>query len=262
MCRWGWKAQASKMSSEARIGFAGVILALIATAAFVLWPNNRTIAWALLALATVLLVVWVWLEVRASQSGWRLRLPFERTDSTTSAWTFDPRTILFEVRHLYLSGLTRAEPFITFLLVVQNASGRDIEITDIKGRVNISGEVCGAPPVLELLSQPTLRLSSQLWENQSLTIRQPVTPGHADRLVMLLQDAGVIAFALAGLELVGTMSAGTTKTALPRCAINQWFRAKGPVDLLNGNGNLIRLDGMFVSQQAYNGEGERITPSS
>ncbi len=50
------------MSFGDRLGLAGLIVALLAIAAFYLWPDKKWIGWPCLALAVILSLAWVGFE--------------------------------------------------------------------------------------------------------------------------------------------------------------------------------------------------------
>jgi hypothetical protein len=55
------------MSWGSRLGLAGLIVALLGIAAFYLWPEKKWIGWLCVALAFILGVVWLWLEMKKEE---------------------------------------------------------------------------------------------------------------------------------------------------------------------------------------------------
>jgi hypothetical protein len=52
------------MSTDRRIGIMGLIVAFFGIAAFYLWPDKRWIGWLSLCVATALLILWIFAELR------------------------------------------------------------------------------------------------------------------------------------------------------------------------------------------------------
>jgi hypothetical protein len=175
-----------------------------------------------------------------SYAAWRSHMK-RRSDL---AWQFNPDSIRIRTQTLNFTGLTKTDPTLYFYLTVLNASGRNLEITGIEGRVQCGGD---SGLVAAQLDQPHQQLP--IGSLQSMYFHQVFSPAVAEKIINELKGEGTnVSFDCSSMRLVGV--AGKLPIAIP--LYQATCRVKGPF-LLDGDdqANMWPLEYTLVSQTRY-----------
>ena len=181
-----------------------------------------------------------------------------RRRSTHIDWYAFSFQIPIENSGLWLTGLTYSEPFLAFKFWVTNATKRPVEITGVKGTININGP-CNAPPRLTSHQSQGIKFRPPQIETYEVTIEQPVTPANASSIIETLKRSdGLVRFRFNGVQLAGavTLERGDV-VVLQNCYLDRTSRGtvgmgicvKGPMDITS-NGLIGRSDSCFVPLDA------------
>jgi hypothetical protein len=165
---------------------------------------------------------------------------------------------------LWLTGLTRPEPFVAFKFMVTNATKKPVEITGINGIININGP-CNAPARLTSFQTQGIKFRPQI-ETYEITIEQPVTATNASNIIETLKRKdGFVRFGFSEVQLTGTVALDTDRiVALENCYLDRTSRGtvgmgigvRGPIDLITSpDEQLGRPEPCFVSQRIYDDQG-------
>lgn len=144
-----------------------------------------------------------------------------------------------EISGLWLKGLTFPDPFVAFKFMLTNATKKRIEITGLKGTININGPCSLKPRLFDHQRQTTIKWGPQI-QPYEIMIEQPVMPENADLIKEALKrNDGSVHFGFSEVQFVGKVTLDNGDVVdLEKCYLDRTIKGtigmgisvKGPMD--------------------------------
>jgi hypothetical protein len=177
--------------------------------------------------------------------------PLRKAVSVQKPKPFDQRSLRLWIDHVYLLGLGNTDPVVTFRLVIENASDRDIALTAIRGEVRCtllfgitSSEAGSGLGPARLEQERTIRAHG----SYDLSFSQVFSPAFAQKIASTLAvEDNVVQFDFANVKLFGKDSDEVIQVARTTCWIKSPFLLEE-----HDQANIHQIQpGGLVSQERY-----------